>query len=33
MILQSAVLGLGAYLVIGGELSAGAIIAASITSP
>ncbi|MGC5778605.1 type I secretion system permease/ATPase [Methylobacterium sp. NFXW15] len=32
MILQSAVLGLGAYLVIGGELSAGAIIAASITS-
>lgn len=32
MILQSAVLGLGAFLVIGGELSAGAIIAASITS-
>ena len=32
MILQSAVLGLGAYLVIGGELSAGSIIAASITS-
>lgn len=32
LIMQSAVLGLGAYLVIGGELSAGAIIAASITS-
>jgi ATP-binding cassette, subfamily C, bacterial len=32
MILQSAVLGLGAYLVIAGEMSAGAIIAASITS-
>lgn len=32
MILQSAVLGLGAYLTIGGELSAGAIIAASVAS-
>jgi len=32
MILQSAVLGLGAYLNIQGELSAGAIIAASIAS-
>ena len=32
MILQSAVLGLGAYLAIIGELSAGAIIAASIAS-
>lgn len=32
MILQSAVLGLGAYLVIKGELSAGAIIAASVAS-
>ncbi|MEQ1670212.1 MAG: type I secretion system permease/ATPase [Hyphomicrobium sp.] len=31
MLLQSAVLGLGAYLVIKNELSAGAIIAASIT--
>ena len=31
MLLQSAVLGLGAYLVIHNELSAGAIIAASIT--
>ena len=31
MLLQSAVLGLGAYLVIKSELSAGAIIAASIT--
>lgn len=32
MILQSAVLGLGAYLTIQGELSAGAIIAASVAS-
>jgi len=32
MILQSAVLGLGAYLVIRGELSAGAIIAASVAA-
>ena len=32
MILQSAVLGLGAYLVIQGEMSAGAIIAASVAS-
>ncbi|MRX52267.1 type I secretion system permease/ATPase [Paracoccus sp. S-4012] len=32
MILQSAVLGLGAYLVIQGSLSAGAIIAASVAS-
>ena len=32
MILQSAVLGLGAYLTIAGELSAGAIIAASVAS-
>jgi PrtD family type I secretion system ABC transporter len=32
MILQSAILGLGAYLTIKGELSAGAIIAASVTS-
>lgn len=32
MILQSAVLGLGAYLTIRGELSAGAIIAASVAS-
>ena len=32
MILQSAVLGLGAYLTIMGELSAGAIIAASVSS-
>lgn len=32
MILQSAVLGLGAYLTIKGELSAGAIIAASVAS-
>ena len=32
MILQSAVLGLGAYLVIRGELSAGAIIACSVAS-
>lgn len=32
MILQSATLGLGAFLVINGEMSAGAIIAASITS-
>lgn len=32
MILQSAVLGLGAYLTIVGELSAGAIIAASVAS-
>jgi PrtD family type I secretion system ABC transporter len=32
MILQSAVLGLGAYLVIGGELSAGSIIAASVAA-
>jgi ATP-binding cassette subfamily C protein len=32
MILQSAVLGLGAYLTIKGELSAGAIIAASVSS-
>jgi PrtD family type I secretion system ABC transporter len=32
MILQSAVLGLGAYLVILGELSAGSIIAASVCS-
>jgi ATP-binding cassette subfamily C protein len=32
MILQSAVLGLGAYLVIKGELSAGSIIAASVAA-
>jgi PrtD family type I secretion system ABC transporter len=32
MILQSAVLGFGAYLVIRGELSAGSIIAASVAS-
>lgn len=32
MILQSAVLGLGAYFVIKGELSAGSIIAASVSS-
>lgn len=32
MMLQSAVLGLGAYLTIKGELSAGAIIAASVAS-
>jgi PrtD family type I secretion system ABC transporter len=32
MILQSAVLGLGAYLVIKGELTAGSIIAASVSS-
>lgn len=32
MMLQSATLGLGAYLVIQGEMSAGSIIAASITS-
>ena len=32
MILQSAVLGLGAYLTIQGDLSAGAIIAASVAS-
>jgi PrtD family type I secretion system ABC transporter len=32
MILQSALLGLGAYLTIKGELSAGAIIACSVTS-
>lgn len=32
MILQSSILGLGAYLTILGELSAGAIIAASVTS-
>lgn len=32
MVLQSAVLGLGAYLVIRGELSAGSIIAASVSS-
>jgi len=32
MVLQSAVLGLGAYLTIKGELSAGAIIACSVTS-
>lgn len=32
MILQSAVLGLGAYLTIAGDLTAGAIIAASIAS-
>ncbi len=32
MILQSAVLGLGAYLTIGGELTAGAIIAASVAT-
>ena len=32
MILQSAVLGLGAYLTIAGELSAGAILAASVAS-
>jgi PrtD family type I secretion system ABC transporter len=32
MILQSAVLGLGAYLTIKGQLSAGAIIAASVSS-
>ena len=32
MILQSAVLGLGAYLTINGQLSAGAIIAASVSS-
>jgi len=30
MLLQSAILGLGAYLTIGGELTAGAIIAASV---
>jgi PrtD family type I secretion system ABC transporter len=32
MLLQSAVLGLGAYLTIGGELTAGAIIAASVAA-
>jgi ATP-binding cassette subfamily C protein len=32
MILQSAILGLGAYLTIRGEMSAGAIIAASVAS-
>ncbi|MBN9314138.1 MAG: type I secretion system permease/ATPase [Devosia sp.] len=32
MVLQSAILGLGAYLTIKGELSAGAIIAASVAS-
>jgi PrtD family type I secretion system ABC transporter len=32
MILQSAVLGMGAYLTIAGELTAGAIIAASVAS-
>lgn len=32
MILQSAVLGLGAYLTVAGELTAGAIIAASVAS-
>lgn len=32
MLLQSAILGMGAYLVIGGQVSAGAIIAASIVS-
>jgi PrtD family type I secretion system ABC transporter len=32
MLLQSAILGLGAYLTIQGELSAGAIIAASVAS-
>lgn len=32
MILQSAILGLGAYLAINGELSAGAIVAASIVT-
>jgi ATP-binding cassette subfamily C protein len=32
MLLQSAVLGLGAYLTIGGELTAGAIIACSVAS-
>ncbi|MDR7142450.1 type I secretion system permease/ATPase [Rhizobium sp. BE258] len=32
MMLQSAILGLGAYLAIGGELSAGAIVAASIVT-
>ncbi len=32
MILQSAILGLGAYLTIKGDLSAGAIIAASVAS-
>lgn len=32
LLLQSGMLGLGAYLVIGGELSPGAIIAASITT-
>lgn len=32
MIMQSAVLGVGAYLVIKGEMSAGAIIAASVAS-
>ena len=32
MILQSAVLGLGAFLTINGDLSAGAIIAASVTA-
>jgi PrtD family type I secretion system ABC transporter len=32
MILQSAILGLGAYLVLAGEVTAGAIIAASIAS-
>ena len=32
MLLQSAVLGLGAYLTIKGELSAGAIIACSVAS-
>jgi ATP-binding cassette subfamily C protein len=32
MVLQSALLGLGAYLTIKGELSAGAIIAVSVAS-